>query len=34
MKTYIFRIGETLHTIMADSFSAARNELKRRLRLA
>ena len=34
MKTYIFRIGETVYTIMADSFSGARNELKKRLGLA
>jgi hypothetical protein len=34
MKTYMFRIGETVHNIVAESFSAARNELKRRLGLA
>lgn len=34
MKTYIFRIDETVYTIIAESFSAARNELKRRLGLA
>ena len=34
MKTYIFRIDETVYTIMADSFSKARNELKKRLGLA
>lgn len=31
MKTYMFRIGENIYNIVAASFSAARNELKRRL---
>jgi len=33
MKTYTFTVGETVYQIIAESLTAARNELKRRLGL-
>jgi len=34
MKNYTFTVGETVYQIMAESLTAALNELKKRLALA
>jgi len=34
MRTYIFQVEEIIYTILAENFSEARSELRRRLELA